>query len=140
MAAPAVEEIHEMALPNAEIDWERLDKTKFFLVGAGLFSGISCLLYPLTVVKTRVQVQDRGSATAYKSMADAYRQIFRHEGVRGFYKVRWMSTAIIWILKGFGAGVVRDLSRGLSLFKYESAGKASCFTGGLLLVTQYIGK
>jgi solute carrier family 25 protein 44 len=93
MAAPAVEEIHEMALPNAEIDWERLDKTKFFLVGAGLFSGISCLLYPLTVVKTRVQVQDRGSATAYKSMADAYQQIFRHEGVRGFYKVRLTRTA-----------------------------------------------
>lgn len=91
MSAPAAalaDDVRDMALPNAEIDWERLDKTKFFLVGAGLFSGLSCVLYPLTVVKTRVQVQDRASATAYKSMADAYRQIFRHEGIRGFYKVR----------------------------------------------------
>lgn len=46
-----------------------------------------CLMHPLDVVKTRFQIQ-RGSSdpTAYKSLADCFKTIFRNEGIFGFYK------------------------------------------------------
>ncbi|CAI5478792.1 unnamed protein product [Closterium sp. Yama58-4] len=40
---------------SPEIDWDRLDKTRMFVVGAGLFSGLTVALYPLSVIKTRLQ-------------------------------------------------------------------------------------
>lgn len=65
----------------AEIDWEMLDKSKFFILGAALFSGVSSTLYPMVVLKTRQQV----------SMSDipCFKMAFsmlRHEGPRGFYR------------------------------------------------------
>ncbi|KAL0394207.1 UNVERIFIED_CONTAM: hypothetical protein Slati_4386900 [Sesamum latifolium] len=44
----ATSEIH---LP-ADIDWEMLDKSKFFFLGAALFSAVSGTLYPIVVLKT----------------------------------------------------------------------------------------
>ncbi|XP_047340870.1 solute carrier family 25 member 44-like [Impatiens glandulifera] len=49
---PSPQEIH---LPE-EIDWEMLDKSRFFFLGAALFSGVSAVLYPVVVLKTRQQV------------------------------------------------------------------------------------
>ena len=39
-----------------EVTWDGLDKRKFFVVGAGMFSCVTCALYPLTVIKTRQMV------------------------------------------------------------------------------------
>ncbi|KAG0576786.1 hypothetical protein KC19_5G107600 [Ceratodon purpureus] len=73
-----------VALPQAEINWDRLDKTKFFLVGAGLFSGVSALLYPVSVVKTRMQV---ARADALHTTGPAiFKHILRSEGVLGLYR------------------------------------------------------
>ncbi|CAI9294921.1 unnamed protein product [Lactuca saligna] len=45
----------EIHLP-CDIDWEMLDKLKFFFLGANLFSGVFGMLYPIMVLKTRKQV------------------------------------------------------------------------------------
>nr|DAD44335.1 TPA_asm: hypothetical protein HUJ06_002565 [Nelumbo nucifera] len=58
-----------------------LDKSKFFFLGAALFSGVSSTLYPVVVLKTRQQV----SQTRVSCMKTAY-SILRHEGFRGLYR------------------------------------------------------
>ncbi|XP_004501441.1 uncharacterized protein [Cicer arietinum] len=70
----------EIHIP-AEIDWHMLDKSKFFFLGAALFSGVSAALYPMVVLKTRQQV----SSSHYSCLNMSY-AIMRHEGFRGFYK------------------------------------------------------
>lgn len=70
----------EIHLP-ADIDWEMLDKSKFFFLGAALFSGVSGTLYPIVVLKTRQQVM-LNDCPCFKMAAS----IFRNEGWKGFYR------------------------------------------------------
>lgn len=70
----------EIHLP-ADIDWEMLDKSKFFFLGAALFSGVSATLYPIVVLKTRQQVM-LNDCPCFKMAAS----IFKNEGWRGFYR------------------------------------------------------
>ncbi|WVZ21181.1 hypothetical protein V8G54_008503 [Vigna mungo] len=70
----------EIHIP-AEIDWHMLDKSKFFFLGAALFSGVSFTLYPMVVLKTRQQV-----SSSRFSCFNMSRAIMRYEGLRGFYK------------------------------------------------------
>ncbi|KAL2545057.1 Mitochondrial substrate carrier family protein [Forsythia ovata] len=70
----------EIHLP-ADIDWDMLDKSKFFFLGAALFSGVSGTLYPIVVLKTRQQVMLNGISCL--KMASS---IMRSEGFRGFYR------------------------------------------------------
>ncbi|XP_076884947.1 uncharacterized protein LOC143534320 [Bidens hawaiensis] len=71
-----------------EIDWQMLDKSKFFVLGAGLFSCVSATLYPVVVLKTRQQV----SSTHLSSLKTAL-SIIRYEGFRGLY--RGFGTSLI---------------------------------------------
>ncbi|VVB17130.1 unnamed protein product [Arabis nemorensis] len=64
-----------------DIDWQMLDKSRFFFLGAALFSGVSTALYPIVVLKTRQQVSPTRVSCTNISLA-----IARHEGLRGFYK------------------------------------------------------
>ncbi|KAJ8497775.1 hypothetical protein OPV22_008327 [Ensete ventricosum] len=73
----AAAEIH---LP-AEVDWEMLDKWRFFVMGSALFSGVSATLYPAVVLKTRLQVSQPPPPCLR-----AATNILRHEGLRGFYR------------------------------------------------------
>ena len=53
------------AAPSAtrkEVDWDSLDKRKFFVSSVAVFSSISACLYPLSVIKTKVMVERRGEA------------------------------------------------------------------------------
>lgn len=70
----------EIHLP-ADIDWQMLDKSKFFFLGAALFSGVSATLYPVVVLKTRQQI----SQTQVSSIKTAI-SILRYEGIRGLYR------------------------------------------------------
>eukprot|EP00249_Psilotum_nudum_P019060 c27081_g1_i1 orf=1005-2006(+) len=70
----------EIQLP-ADIDWPMLDKSKFFLLGAALFSGVSATLYPVVVLKTRQQV----SVSSIPSVKLGL-NILRREGVSGLYR------------------------------------------------------
>ena len=76
-AAAAAKEVH---IP-AEIDWEMLDKSKFFFLGAALFSGVSGMLYPIVVLKTRQQV-----AQSEVSCIRTAFWIVRNEGFRALYR------------------------------------------------------
>ncbi|RWW21992.1 hypothetical protein GW17_00013833 [Ensete ventricosum] len=70
----------EIHLP-AEVDWEMLDKWRFFVMGAAVFPGVSAALYPAVVLKTRLQVAQTPSPCLRAAAA-----ILRHEGPRGFYR------------------------------------------------------
>lgn len=70
----------EICLP-ADINWQMLDKSRFFLLGAGLFSGVSAALYPIVVLKTRLQISQSSISTFC-----AAKSIFFLEGPRGFYR------------------------------------------------------
>ncbi|KAI5061148.1 hypothetical protein GOP47_0023653 [Adiantum capillus-veneris] len=73
----ATEEQH----PAIDVDWRMLDKTRFFFLGAALFSGVSATLYPIMVLKTRQQVCAHNTS----SMRLGY-NLVRDEGVRALYR------------------------------------------------------
>jgi len=51
---------------------------------------VRCFLYPLTLIRTRLQVQQQNAV--YKGTFDAYRQISKTEGYRGLYRGFWISA------------------------------------------------
>ncbi|XP_031106421.1 calcium-dependent mitochondrial ATP-magnesium/phosphate carrier protein 2-like [Ipomoea triloba] len=57
-------------------------------LGSGTISGAlgATCVYPLQVIRTRMQAQPMHTNTAYKGMFDVFLRTFRHEGLRGFYK------------------------------------------------------
>ncbi|MQM02211.1 hypothetical protein Taro_034976 [Colocasia esculenta] len=69
---------------QTEINWDRLDKTKFYVVGAGLFTGVTVALYPVSVVKTRMQVATKEAAD--KKAFSIVRSILKADGIRGLYR------------------------------------------------------
>lgn len=72
------------AFGQTEINWDKLDKTKFYVVGAGLFTGITVALYPVSVVKTRLQVASKDIAE--KSAFSVVKGILKTDGVPGLYR------------------------------------------------------
>lgn len=80
LAAAEDNSASEIRIP-ADIDWHMLDKSKFFFLGAALFSGVSAALYPVVVLKTRQQVLPTQISSLKLSFTIAH-----HEGVRGFYR------------------------------------------------------
>ena len=66
------------------IEWKDMDKRKFYFFGPTLFLGLRVFLYPVNLIKTRLQVQRKG--VLYKGTFDAFSQIVRTEGPRGLYK------------------------------------------------------
>ncbi|XP_072952376.1 uncharacterized protein [Typha angustifolia] len=69
---------------QTEINWDKLDKTKLYVVGAGIFSGVTVALYPISVIKTRMQVAS-GDAVQ-KNAFSAFRNILAVDGIRGLYR------------------------------------------------------
>ncbi|KAG6481324.1 hypothetical protein ZIOFF_057921 [Zingiber officinale] len=57
-------------------------------LGCGTISGAlgATCVYPLQVIRTRMQAQRTNSSTAYSGMSDVFRKTFRNEGFSGFYK------------------------------------------------------
>lgn len=49
----------KMAMPDTinTIEWDMMDKSKFFPLSMLSSFTVRCCLYPLTVIKTRLQVQ-----------------------------------------------------------------------------------
>ncbi|KAL8206106.1 hypothetical protein R6Q57_009657 [Mikania cordata] len=80
MKLPEDESKIQIHLPD-DIHWEMLDKSKFFFLGAALFSGVSTVLYPVTVLKTRQQV-----LVKHKPCLKIAVSIMQHEGLKGLYR------------------------------------------------------
>ncbi|EPS72020.1 hypothetical protein M569_02739, partial [Genlisea aurea] len=95
----------EFALSESEIDWDRLDKTRFHVIGAILFTLQSALIHPTAVVKTRMQVS--GSDLSRMSGLSVFRRIITADGIPG-------------IFRGFGTSAIGSLpGRILSLTSLE---------------------
>uniref|UniRef100_A0A2P2KAK9 Solute carrier family 25 member 44 isoform X2 n=1 Tax=Rhizophora mucronata TaxID=61149 RepID=A0A2P2KAK9_RHIMU len=69
---------------QTEINWDKLDKTKFYVVGAGLFTGVTVALYPVSLVKTRLQVASKD--TVERSAFSVIRSILKTDGIPGLYR------------------------------------------------------
>lgn len=80
------------------IEWDMMDKSRFLTFSIINAFSLRCLVYPLTVIKTRLQVQKPGRL--YRGTFDAYGKILRYEGVGGLYKGFWINT--IQIFSGIG--------------------------------------
>lgn len=72
------------------IEWEMLDKSKFFPLSMASSFTVRCGLYPLSLVRTRLQVQYRNDV--YKGTWDAFGKIVKSEGYRGLYRGFWVSA------------------------------------------------
>ncbi|KAJ1259820.1 hypothetical protein BS78_10G185300 [Paspalum vaginatum] len=57
-------------------------------LGCGTVSGAlgATCVYPLQVIRTRLQAQQANSESAYRGMSDVFWRTLQHEGVSGFYK------------------------------------------------------
>lgn len=76
------------------IEWDMMDKTKFFpLSMLSSFATRSCF-YPLTLIKTQLQVQFKSDV--YTGMIDAGTKIFKAEGAAGLYRGFWISSVQIF--------------------------------------------
>ncbi|XP_020092924.1 solute carrier family 25 member 44 [Ananas comosus] len=72
------------SLDQTDINWDKLDKTKLYVVGAGIFSGVTVALYPVSVIKTRMQVASKDAAQ--KNAFAAFKNILRADGIPGLYR------------------------------------------------------
>ncbi|GFR40225.1 hypothetical protein Agub_g793, partial [Astrephomene gubernaculifera] len=68
-----------------EVDWDRLDKNKLFIQGAGMFSGVTVALYPLSVIKTK-QMTLPGISGGFQGFKQTASTIMRTESIPGFYR------------------------------------------------------
>lgn len=69
------------------IEYHMLDKRRFYPLALCCSLTVRGMLYPLSVVKTRIQIQRQNSVysgSLFRTLSDVYRQ----EGIRGLYKVR----------------------------------------------------
>ncbi|XP_056135067.1 solute carrier family 25 member 44-like [Lampris incognitus] len=72
------------------IEWEDLDKRKFYSFGVFMTMTIRATVYPATLIRTRLQVQKGKSL--YSGTFDAFFKILRTEGIRGLYRGFMVNT------------------------------------------------
>ncbi|KAK1390334.1 Solute carrier family 25 member 44 [Heracleum sosnowskyi] len=107
----------ELALADTDINWDRLDKTRFHLIGAVLFSAQQALLHPTHVVKTRMQVAS--SNPFHTSGMTVFKHILKNDGIRGIF--RGYGTSAVGALPGRVLALTSlELSKDMML-KYTEA-------------------
>ncbi|KAF9621405.1 hypothetical protein IFM89_020927 [Coptis chinensis] len=72
------------ALSETDINWHRLDKTRFHVFGAVLFTAQLTILHPTAVVKTRMQVA--GSGFGHMNGMSVFKNILKTDGVPGIFR------------------------------------------------------
>lgn len=77
-----------------DIKWSMINKKKFYPMTVANMFLIRSFLYPLTLVRTRLQVQTSGEL--YKGTFHALRTISRYEGYSAFYKGFWVNSAQVF--------------------------------------------
>ncbi|XP_046998545.1 solute carrier family 25 member 44 [Schistocerca americana] len=117
------------------IEWEMMDKKKFVPLSMLSSFSIRCFLYPLTVIKTRLQVQRHDQM--YTGLFDAWTKIYRHEGIAGLYRGFWVSS--FQIVSGvFYISTYEGMRHFLSRCEVDSRVKALVAGGCASLVGQTI--
>eukprot|EP00127_Corallochytrium_limacisporum_P003309 Clim_evm158s147 gene=Clim_evmTU158s147 len=69
---------------KAHIDWNHLDKRKFFFFSTLFFLGVRGLVYPASLIKTRIQMGKVDGK--YRKTLQTAGLILREEGFRGLYR------------------------------------------------------
>ena len=72
------------------IEWQDLDKRRYYIIGPSLFMFVRGFIYPFNLIKTRLFMQQQ--TTIYSGTFDAFRTVLRHEGIRGLYRGFAVST------------------------------------------------
>ena len=67
-----------------DIQWEMIDKSRYFPLTIINMLTVRSVLYPLTLVRTRLQVQTRGSL--YTGTFNALKTVIKYEGFSSLYK------------------------------------------------------
>jgi hypothetical protein len=81
---------------EASIDWQQLDKGKFLVFGTVASSVFTAFLHPISLIKTRLQVQQSGANRLYRNSAHAAQKILRAEGPKGLYRVSVQESILVW--------------------------------------------
>lgn len=76
------------------IEWDMMDKRKFFPLSMLSSFSVRACFYPLTLIKTQLQVQFKNDV--YSGLMDAGYKIYQSEGSRGLYKGFWISSVQIF--------------------------------------------
>lgn len=113
-----------------QIEWQHIDKLKYYTYGSAFFIGINAILYPADVIKTRLQVQRTNAL--YKGTLDAVFKTFRSEGLKGFYKGFLVSQ--MSILTGHFYVTSYEVSR--SQMPFLGDGARGFVAGGLAAVME----
>lgn len=72
------------------VEWHMLDKRKFYPMSTVCSFFIRGTLFPFTLIKTRIQIQEQKEM--YRGTYDALRKIYAAEGVGGFYRGFWVNS------------------------------------------------
>lgn len=72
------------------IEWEDLDKRKFYSLGVFMTLTTRATVYPASLIRTRLQIQK--GKTLYSGTIDAFCKILRTEGVCGLYRGFMVNT------------------------------------------------
>ncbi|XP_031112278.1 solute carrier family 25 member 44-like isoform X2 [Ipomoea triloba] len=88
----------ELALSDTDICWDRLDKGRFHITGAILFTAQSALIHPTAVVKTRMQVAAASSGFSHMTGLSVFKHILKNDGIPGIF--RGFGTSAIGSLPG----------------------------------------
>lgn len=71
-----------------------MNKSKFIPLSMLSSFGVRCCFYPLTLIKTQLQVQFKNDV--YNGLFDAACKIYKNEGASGLYKGFWISSVQIF--------------------------------------------
>lgn len=115
------------------IEWNMLDKRKFIPLSMMSSFSSRCCFYPLTLIKTKIQMQHKNDI--YSGMFDAAFKIYKSEGARGLYKGFWISST--HILTGvFYISTYEGIRHLLSHYELSSKSRALIAGGCASLIGQ----
>ncbi|GMT29116.1 hypothetical protein PFISCL1PPCAC_20413 [Pristionchus fissidentatus] len=111
------------------IQWEHLDLYKFYPMAIASSWSIRCFLYPMSVVKSRLQLQRQNNM--YKGMRHAFVDIVKKEGIGALYRGFWMTLP--QLSASFLYSSVYESSRDMFQTKMgiKSSAVVSALAGGL---------
>ncbi len=78
------------------IEWDDLDKRRYYVIGPSLFLFVRAFIYPFTFIKTRLFMQQQNSI--YNGTFDAFRKVIKYEGMLGLY--RGFNVSILGLAAG----------------------------------------
>lgn len=75
------------------IELHMMDKRKYYPLALCSGFAIRSFLYPVSLIRTRLQVQKKRNV--YKGLIDAFSKIVKYEGVGGLYKGFWVNSLTV---------------------------------------------